>query len=1297
MFSQARYSPRNEVEPRNRGFAVIIALSLMAFIVLLLLSMATLIRVESQTAQVTKETLEARQNALLGAMIAVGKLQRHAGPDQRVTTSTAFTYERDFPANGVVTQKHWTGVWTSQSLGGFETPRHLMWLVSGNENVDPEDPTYQQNTSSGIQTLLDAQPTLDNNVDPSTTGAAWLVHDGSASRQEDYVQAPLVSIDDGDGSFAWWVADEGVKARLNLAEPFAGLADPEMSVRIPTKLGVAGITGSGRSFDFSAFDAGESARLSDATELPLLDDVYATSDYDKELFHDLTAHSKGVLANVRDGGLKKDLTAGLRDGAGLNVLEAYHDAQIGFTGGQIFPPQGGGGSAPGEGNPGGPKWEQLKSYLDLADLVNGPVTSASVDQLQRFTDTQHGLHPVISQAQIFFDVHSRRIQDHPLPLGQFDGRAFQSLEGIDRRAFRFYVFPAVVLWNPYNVRITTDSPLYVRVLSSHGHDRNTGPARDDWDILIRGGPSTRTNPRSSASSWYGIYRLIFNQLTQNGFNGYPFSFQIPSGITFEPGQALVFSLGENQELKEPGDLDPSQNSNAADANVLSLGWNPGFSLHHDVSAYPLGEGSETFGVPPPVPPQRDLPGIRYADYRRQVGSQVDSNEDGASYALYWYELINNEKFFGFSGPINRRHANWELSTSPNFDQDASLQKLMNFRSFGVNFQGTFVTTSAYEFGLDVADPVSDANKSIPLYQRLRDSNGGSLPINVNELPRWGFKSILRGTFFSGDYASEAGSEGWNGIRWSSSLNPRAVFSNRTPYELEAAFSNNKAWLKENQFTSRSERRAHRVGDIYNIQGNGAEAFVGFSHLPSVTRSVMFQVPHPDTPIANIGELMHAQLFNYDGFDEASDTTNPDVRDIFSRTDFTYYHDSQLPAYTVGNSRTPLWLDPDTTFRRWSTDTNLSAQSNTNFSGVGGVLYDHSFLLNQELYDRYFFSTVPDDVQSRLNAGQSLPNSRMTFDPETLDVSELRDFSGAASQLMVAGGFNVNSGSVEAWQALLGSFLGQDPEDPGGVGSLDESPFARLLAPQQDAFNPLSDALDSSDAYAGYRTLTKREIQNLAEAIVAKLKERGEPFLSMSDFVNRSIVPTDPLEWKLSGFLQSAIDPVDPSSSNVSNASVWRGNDHDPDQLFNLNDTLIDADYYFSDRAAGGSWGGFGNYTFDSENPVYDEKALANFGGSTAEGIPGFLTQADLLSKLDSVLTTRSDTFKIRAYGESNNVLGGVDGRAWCELVVQRYPEYVDNSLTQQPDVEPSALNDINRQFGRKFRIISVKWLNEEDV
>jgi hypothetical protein len=60
----------------------------MAFVLVLLLALTAFVRVESRTADIQMNTLRARQNALLGAMIALGDLQKHTGRDVGISART---------------------------------------------------------------------------------------------------------------------------------------------------------------------------------------------------------------------------------------------------------------------------------------------------------------------------------------------------------------------------------------------------------------------------------------------------------------------------------------------------------------------------------------------------------------------------------------------------------------------------------------------------------------------------------------------------------------------------------------------------------------------------------------------------------------------------------------------------------------------------------------------------------------------------------------------------------------------------------------------------------------------------------------------------------------------------------------------------------------------------------------------------------------------------------------------------------------------------------------------------------
>jgi hypothetical protein len=237
----------------------------------------------------------------------------------------------------------------------------------------------------------------------------------------------------------------------------------------------------------------------------------------------------------------------------------------------------------------------------------------------------------------------------------------------------------------------------------------------------------------------------------------------------------------------------------------------------------------------------------------------------------------------------------------------------------------------------------------------------------------------------------------------------------------------------------------------------------------------------------------------------------------------------------------------------------------------------------------------------------------------------------------------------------------------------ESPYPRFARPLDDTavLTAASGASLKAEAYRGYRFLTPAQLDTLAQNIVAQVRLRG-PFVSMADFVNRALVdpdPSDSTDPRLRGALAQAIADSD------LNAAFNDG----PDAVL----------------AAARSGG---------VNMPNDTEARLIHNVKTAEHTPGWLSQADLLQALGPTLSARSDIFMIRAYGEVLNPLtGDSEGRAWCEAVVQRQPDYINpatvSSAAGDPaEIAPASLqNSDNRKFGRRFQIISFRWLSPADI
>ncbi|MFA6959865.1 MAG: hypothetical protein WC205_03830 [Opitutaceae bacterium] len=405
--------------------------------------------------------------------------------------------------------------------------------------------------------------------------------------------------------------------------------------------------------------------------------------------------------------------------------------------------------------------------------------------------------------------------------------------------------------------------------------------------------------------------------------------------------------------------------------------------------------------------------------------------------------------------------------------------------------------------------------------------------------------------------------------------------------------------------------------------------------------------------------------------------------LFSLAQLQHVNFSMLgsgPTYAVGNSLPDYHVPLDKTAMAQPAPGSLLS-----ITGEIPNAYDLSYLLNESLWDRYFFSTIPDNLTATeaADTGHDLPNARMRFlgDAGATSLVELRGrgaFDTAAAHLWLNGGFNVNSTSEQAWRTLISGLngLAYDPESAAVVSTTLTYPMSRFVKPIGGA----------NGDWAGYRKLTAAQIDRLAYNIVREVKARG-PFRSVADFVNRRLQVSDPTAGEeggagFRGTLQAAIERTDYETSAPDGPPQAKINTH---ATFNTNyvdrTNLRPKPITSVDSAENIMAGGTGT------NKTYT--ARSSFA-------PGYLTQADVLNVVGASLTARSDTFVIRTYGDVRNpATEEVEGRAWCEAVVQRQPEYVD-STTTKPWEAPAAGSD-NSRFGRRFKVVSFRWLSPADI
>ena len=140
----------------RRGIALLVTIILLSFLVLLMVAMSSLVRVETKVAANQDTIAQARQNALMGLNIAVAKLQETAGPDKRVTARADMfdTNAAVFP--GPQYQMNLTGVWDTSGGGA---PQLVTWLVNGNEDIEDQPPniTPDVQATAGLQRKNNSQ------------------------------------------------------------------------------------------------------------------------------------------------------------------------------------------------------------------------------------------------------------------------------------------------------------------------------------------------------------------------------------------------------------------------------------------------------------------------------------------------------------------------------------------------------------------------------------------------------------------------------------------------------------------------------------------------------------------------------------------------------------------------------------------------------------------------------------------------------------------------------------------------------------------------------------------------------------------------------------------------------------------------------------------------------------------------------------------------------------------------------------------------------------------------------------
>ncbi len=1222
------------------GFTLVTTLMLMVMLSVVATGMLTLSAIELRKADMGNARAEARANARLALMIALGELQEHLGPDQR-TTAVSGIFDGTPATDEVdgIQQPHWVNVWRTTEEDGSPFVRRSM------DDGGLHDRRESGNWSAGderLTTLVSGNEFglnyFEGGGSSMNVAMVEMVADGSVGTVADdgRVSAPLVGLhDDGGasagGQYAWWVGDLGVRANVATEDAHSERVDSLAETR---RLQLAQDASLLAAEDGRELANAERGKLVSMKQMELLEP--AGNTYREAGFHDFTTHSRTVLSDVLHGGLKKDLTAfllsdgsiadlagddeallGLRDeDRMIGARNARHDALLADAG------------EGGRMELIAPCFGLLRDWAGRADAhktgaievaVESSETRGADDEIHTYMGmnenpaeyrnrTKNDISPVLAEGAIYYNIS---YYDTGSAVA---GRKY---------ALRLHLYPRVALWNPYNFDLEVGDSMVMFVI-------NGGK-----DIEVTLDPPYVHS--SSGSTWGGGTTTTISEVEYNmdwgslespsgGSNGYrrgSHYFKL-EGVTIPAGRTVLFSPA--------GNLHYNGSNFAANLLVPDVAPDPSRSFLVDKDSH----GRSLFNVNVAV-----------------SGNQTVFVDDYVvSRPATWREVVEGEPIGNVQENGYTQADDYFMYWKPITGSSSS----MTVSKFARLPHGQYVSC-AYQYGDEDEMPVEwTSSDTVPFSQTSANS------AVVSDIPDRRTRDGFRLRWFEEHYSNVLGG---------------GSLAN-TPHLETASIAN---WNVRNSYVFRSpldnvsDVAPHFFGFYTRDLFDNAVSWTNMSPVregglylsdpfnpPSdgVTRRVLFDVPRNEAGVASLGAFQHAKFSELawsPSFALGNSLVDPRVpRDRTEPKRNEGYNDD-----SGGWNRHTIGYTDDG--RSNSGNASVSNADNWAYHALGllehtmeesNVTFDLSFELNHAIWDRYFLSTGTESDKAGFASDASanpLPNGRMRLAPTAgADVEDkLVDFHEAATVLMVDGGFNVNSTSVAAWEAMLLSTLGV------GFGA-DEVAFSRMLDLPGDSWDGVSAGDDA--AWSGQRVLSRDEVGALAEAIVREVKTRG-PFLSMSDFVNRRLADD---ETGLKGALQAAID-----KSGINQAF---------EDEYPLDNSGSLPDFSHGDHI---------------DDPTRMEQTYKP--ATTAWGASGFLTQADVLQVMGDALAARSDSFVIRAYGNCLNAGGTVAAEAWCEAVVQRMPEPVEPDGFGLNSAAAGGEDD----YGRRFQVVSFRWLSADEV
>jgi hypothetical protein len=1184
-----------------KGFALVVTVSLMVLLALLAVGMLGLSAVALRSSGRDQAMAQARSNARMALILALGELQKHAGTDKAVTAPLGLIGKD-------TSNPRLTGVWKSwdhMETNGQGTPdyaaekqnRFQAWLVSDTDAAAVRNRTYEG--PKGEKVLL---------VGPQSLGV-------ESPPPQDMVEAGRVAVADSNdkatGAFAWHVSDESCKARINAyrdptPNDYPWRKSSLLAGHRPEASVVSAADGSSLNFlQADSSPAGFNKARDMAAKLVSLPqfELLPGGGPMGKFRHHVTPYSHGLLTDARHGGLKQDLSS-MFETAQLPAI--YHDKRL-YE------------STHGMSGPSDPYWSALRDYYsvgkDASMNSSEPVYRRPPREAVALADKDDVPHyfnagPVIARVEMLFSVVVRDAHGPWAP----------SRTGLSQhtRMIHLLYSPIITLHNPYNVSLQFDQ----------------------LDLDINGIPiafNFHVNGLPQNGDMVPYNNMYVNQQDRTTKS---FMLSIANWTSFSSGSSSPIVMKPGQTLVCGPYLDGG--------TIFGNAGKEGEKVFFDYSNNLTGNSNAR---------AKCKPGF--------LGTQVSFDVDWLTPShMNPVNSTDGNRGVLIVKPDDRFHVQYQMM--PN-EYNGSVTDRMNVKA------KLMVGRSAIEIGgLEFQYDTRSIRRLYPEVHRFPDARSRPNELTVESL--WESNSTpIRDQVRVKSFAllSARARTANGGVYDSVSRDPRAKGENLLTDGILAGIP----------LLHHNPARTPTVVDLKrDLPGR-------YSHELALEPLTGSAADLFDIDATNRGYLLTANK-KVNGVKSGSYLELPSgpMQTIADFRRSNALTSAMLPNFVqpVANSYSSPLIATDKFI-----DPNV----------VSYPLLDHSVLANHALYDRFYFSTFATygsaATPARAFAGfmdGSRPLASQSFEPYlptgmTAEAAAAKLFNGslpsatayreAAGHQLVRTPFNVNSVDVEAWKAVLSCLKGEAVQQLWAKTSVrdeTQNTGTPLLAMslvnggRVGGFNAAQDAknIDNelTNDYNGYRQLESAQLGKLAEAIVGQIHARG-PFLSLAEFVNRQIRPSSPdSPDTLVGALQAAID-----ESGIND-------DYLAGHVIPVRDVDVSDPLFFS----------------------YPNRQASL--GNPAAGAPGWLSQGDIIRLLEPGITVRGDTFVIRTCGQSVDASGKIEATAYAEAVVQRYPEYVDPVDRPSTNVwNPSdgGKSDVNRTFGRRFEIVSFRWLSSGEI